>query len=343
MSIRLVMIVVDVVEPPTHFAIARAARLFMIGIKEKLRALEATPRAQASRLFQEASLAVAVSVDLGVELVEERGLGLVVRVSAVRVVAGAVVASADSSAGGRASEAGTSGAGVVTAGDVVTGDVRISLVSESLLANGAGLAGETVGALLAAAENTALALELLAGDGREDGGGVVLGSVVVLLVDGDGGVHDMRLNGSAVDNRLDGLVDVVVVVLAADGLLHGGGVLALDAADRVLELAVLGGNALAVLVGVTVLELAVLDRDHLVVVLLGEAGGLVDGLDRGVVVVLVHLLVDDGGGALMLGAGDGLVGDGGVDLLVDSGVVLTRLSEEVLDGGLGRVHDEYLG
>jgi hypothetical protein len=58
-----------------------------------------------------------------------------------------------------------------------------------------GLANETVLALLTAGEGAALGLELGHGDGGKGGGGVVLGSVVVDLVDGDGGVGDVRLDG----------------------------------------------------------------------------------------------------------------------------------------------------
>lgn len=58
-----------------------------------------------------------------------------------------------------------------------------------------GLAEETVLALLAADEGTALCLELGHGDCGEGRGGVVLGGVVVDLVDGHGGVGDVRLDG----------------------------------------------------------------------------------------------------------------------------------------------------
>lgn len=57
------------------------------------------------------------------------------------------------------------------------------------------LADEAVLALLAAGEGAALCLELGHGDGGEGRCGVVLGSIVVDLVDGDGGVGDVRLNG----------------------------------------------------------------------------------------------------------------------------------------------------
>ena len=65
---------------------------------------------------------------------------------------------------------------------------------------GARLAGEAVLALLAAGEGAALLLEVGHGDSGERGSAVVLGGVVVDLVNGDGGVGDVRLNGLCNDD-----------------------------------------------------------------------------------------------------------------------------------------------
>jgi len=64
-----------------------------------------------------------------------------------------------------------------------------------LVSGGLGLANEAVLALLAADERATLCLELGHGDGGESGCSVVLGGVVVNLVDGDGGVGDVGLDG----------------------------------------------------------------------------------------------------------------------------------------------------
>ena len=61
-------------------------------------------------------------------------------------------------------------------------------------ANGARLALETVEALLATSEDTTLLLEVGHADSGKGRGGVVLGSVVVNLVDGDGGVDNGGLD-----------------------------------------------------------------------------------------------------------------------------------------------------
>jgi len=133
-------------------------------------------------------------------------------------------------------------------------------------------------------------------------------------------------------------VNVVVDVLAGDDGGDAGGVLALDTLAGVTELATLGGEAALDVTGVVVLEGAVLDGDDVVVVLLPHLGDVLDGLDRGVVVVLVDLLVDGGLDIFVLGAVDGLVGDGRGDLLVDGGVMVAGLGHEVLNCCLGGVH-----
>jgi len=204
--------------------------------------------------------------------------------------------------------------------------------------SGLGLADEAVGALLAAGEGTTRLLELLHGDSRKSRGSVVLGGVVVDFVDGDGGVGDVRLNSLLLDHGLDSLVNVVVLVLASNngGDVAGGGTL--DPLDGVTVGSALLCEASLNLVVVTVLVAAVLDGDDVMVVLLGEDLLVEHRLLSGVVVVLVNLLVDGGDVLLVLLPLDSLVLDSRGDLLVNSGVVLTRLGHEVLDGGLSRVH-----
>jgi hypothetical protein len=143
------------------------------------------------------------------------------------------------------------------------------------------------------------------------------------------------------DHRLDGLVDVVVLVLAGNDrcdVASGG---TLNPLDGVAVGSTLLCEAGLNLVVVAVLVAAVLDGDDVVVVLLGEDLTVEHGLLGGVVVVLVNLLVDGGDVLLVLLPLDGLVLDSRGDLLVNGGVVLTRLGHEVLDGGLSRVHFDY--
>jgi hypothetical protein len=140
------------------------------------------------------------------------------------------------------------------------------------------------------------------------------------------------------DHRLDGLVDMVVLVLASDNGCDVAGGGTLNSLDGVAVGGALLCEASLNLVVVAVLVAAVLDGDDVVVVLLGEDLFVEHRLLSGVVVVLVNLLVDGGDVLLVLLPLDSLVLDSRGDLLVDGGVVLTRLGHEVLDGGLGGVH-----
>jgi hypothetical protein len=221
--------------------------------------------------------------------------------------------------------AGEGRASVGRAGDTSAGETGARGVGAT---NSAGLTLEAVVTLLAASQDTTLLLEVGHRDGRKSRGAVVLGSVVVNLVDGDGGVDNVGLDGLLVDNGLDGLVDVVVDVLTTDGGGNRLGVDSLDLSALVSKLGSLGSKALLDLGVVAVLERAVLDGGKVVVVLLRENLAVLDGLDRGVVVVLVNLLVDGSLDLLVLLELMALVGDSGSDLLVDSGVVVSRLGPE---------------
>ena len=143
------------------------------------------------------------------------------------------------------------------------------------------------------------------------------------------------------DHRLDGLVDVVVLVLASNNGCDVAGGGTLDSLDGVTVLGTLLCKASLNLVVAAVLVAAVLDGDDVVVVLLREDLLVEHRLLGGVVVVLVNLLVDGGDVLLVLLPLNGLVLDSRSDLLVNGGVVLTRLGHEVLDGGFSRVHFDW--
>ena len=53
--------------------------------------------------------------------------------------------------------------------------------------------------------------------GGQDTGGMVLGAEMVSLVDGNGGVDDLRLDGLLLDDGLNSLVNVVVHMFTLDG------------------------------------------------------------------------------------------------------------------------------
>lgn len=169
---------------------------------------------------------------------------------------------------------------------------------------------------------------------------MVLGSVVVNLVDGDGGVGDSRLDGLLLNDRLDHLVNVVVTVLASNDGSLGVGVCGLTLSGGVSELGSLLLKLLLDSGGVAMVVLAVLHGGSAVGVLLGQNLAVLDGLDGGVVVVLVNLTVDGTSDVLVVSLVDSLVGDSGGNGLVDGSVVLAGLGHEVGNGSLSLVHCE---
>jgi len=82
--------------------------------------------------------------------------------------------------------------------------------------NSSWLSLESVIALLAAGEATSLLFEVSHADGWEGGSGVVLGFIDVGLVDGDGGVYYGGLDSLFLNDGLNGLVNVVVNMLAGN-------------------------------------------------------------------------------------------------------------------------------
>lgn len=207
--------------------------------------------------------------------------------------------------------------------------VAVFVATNGSSSNRARLTLKTIVTLLAAREDTALLLELVHADSGEGRGRVVLSSVVVDLVDRNSGVDDVRLNCLLVDDGLDRLVDVVVNVLTSD---RGGNRLSVTLgalSTLVTELGGLGLETVGNISVVAVLNLAVLDSAKVVVVCLGKDLTVLDGLDRGVVVVLVDFLVNGSLHVLMAFSVDGLVGDGRGNLLVNSGVVVAGLGPAV--------------
>ena len=76
------------------------------------------------------------------------------------------------------------------------------------------------------------------------------------------------------------------------------------------------------------LDLALLNGGHAVGVLFWENFAILDWLDRGVVMVLVHLTINGSLSLLMTLLDHLLLHNGGSDLLVDCGVMVTGLVPE---------------
>lgn len=115
-----------------------------------------------------------------------------------------------------------------------------------------------------------------------------------------------------------------MLVLARDDRSIALRVLALRLTLRVRELGTLLGQTALHASVIVMLEMALLSLARDVVVLLGERLLVLDGLHRGVVVVLVHLTVNGFVGLVVLGAGDVLLRDGRGDFFVHACVVLAR-------------------
>jgi len=302
-------------------------------------------------LVHKTLLAVVVSILHGVDLVHKGRLGLlvvtlaggVVRSGAAKAVAsGVAVVVVCTSKAGASSSTRCGVATVVSSSASCYGSANSSVVSTSsgvgVTSNRARLTLKAVVTLFTASEGTTLPLELLHADSRKGGCRVVLSSVVVDLVDGNSGVNNVRLNGLLVHDRLDGLMHVVVNVLACDSRGNALGVTLGTLLTDIAELSSLSSETLGDLTVVAVLELTVLNGTKVVVVLLWEDFTILDRLDRGVVVVLVNLLIESSLDILVTLTVDGLVSDCRCNLLVDGGVVVTRLGHKVLDCCLGGFH-----
>jgi len=167
---------------------------------------------------------------------------------------------------------------------------------------------------------------------------VVLSLVLVNLVHGDGGVDNGWLDRFLLDNWLDILVDMVVDMLTCDVGVGRCGVLSATNFAGILELGLLGRETFLYVLVVAVLDVAVLNASHLVAVLFWEYLTVLDGLNGGVVVILVDLTVDRCGDILMSCGSNRLVLNRGVDGLVDGGIMLSISVEEVSNCCLCLIH-----
>ena len=179
-----------------------------------------------------------------------------------------------------------------------------------VLVGGSALTGER-------ATGSFLLEELLVGEGGEGGSLVNDRSLVDLLVDGGGLVDNGRLDRLALDDGLDGLVDVVVLMSVDVGADVSSGALGVkDVGGVLVEVALLG--ELGLVLGKHVL-LVLADgslRDS-VDVLSGEDILVGDGLNAVLVVDDVTFTVDSLGGLNALLVVDGLLDNLGGNLSLD--------------------------
>lgn len=237
---------------------------------------------------------------------------------------------------------GSSHASSVEARSAVLVRIGVGDVGTTVLHN-LGLALKDIAALGAALDGAAGGEELLHGHDGLDSLGVEGWLLLDALVDGDGGVGDDGTDDLALNDGLDGLVDVVVMVLADDGFS------AFDDACRGEDFA--GGFELRALslkrtLNFTVLAVLVLldgDGDSTVVVLLGQHLLVNDRLDASLVMVLVDLLIDGGDDTLAVLLDDTLLGDGGLHDLANLGIRVAVIADELLNDFLGGLHFDVCG
>jgi len=207
-------------------------------------------------------------------------------------------------------------------------------------ANSLRLAGKSITSLLTTAEMSTLSFELLHGDGRQLGSSMMLGFILVYFVDRDGCVHNGWLDSLLLDDRLNVLVNVVMNVLTCNRGICGGGMLRLASCASILELCLLSGKAVLDVVVIAVLEMFVLDTDYIMGVLLWKHLLVLNGLHRGMVVILVDFTINSLSDIIMVGTSYILVGNSWVDSLMNSGVMLPILGKETRNCSLGFIHSD---
>ena len=121
---------------------------------------------------------------------------------------------------------------------------------------------------------------------------------------------------------------VMVHMLALNALIFAEGLLAVNARLGVLILCALVLQATLDPAGIVMFERPSLNRRSFVVMLLGQHFGVVHGLLRGVIVILVHLTIDCGRRLFMFLASDGLVLHGRCYCLMNRGVMFARFGPE---------------
>lgn len=167
---------------------------------------------------------------------------------------------------------------------------------------------------------------------------MVLSFVVVDFVNWDGRVNNTWLNSLALDDWLNGLMDVVVNVLSSNGWVDRSSMLGLSGFASILELSSLGLKSLLHVIVVAVVDLLVLNTGDVMLMLFWENLLVLHWLDRSMVMILVDFAVNCSGSLLMSGPGNMFVGNGWVDSLMDSGIMLSVLGEETGNCCLCLIH-----
>jgi len=202
-----------------------------------------------------------------------------------------------------------------------------------------GATPKGIRSLSSASKGTTLLLVLVHRD-RGQGGSAVNASLVVMdLVNWDSGVYDLGLNSLLVHNRLDGLVDVMVNMLALKNRSMRLRACSVSYDTLIMHPRLLSPQCPLDGGLVAVVEFPVDNLAEIALMLLGQHLLVIDGLFYSVIVVLVNLLIDGSADLFMLGGLDGLFLNGRSHTLVGGSVVVSRLGDEVVNSSLSLVHD----
>lgn len=189
-----------------------------------------------------------------------------------------------------------------------------------------------------ATQGATLLLEFFHGDGGHGRSTMMLSGIVVNFVDGDCGMDDLRLNGFLLHYWLNGLMDMVVDMLALNNRSPALGVRGLGHMALVLQFLSLTLHGPLSGLTVTIIEFSMLDPGNVVFVLFRKDLPVLNGLHSLMVVVLMHFLVDGRVDLFMASWLDRFVLDGWGDVFMDSCVVVARLVHEITNSLLSLLH-----
>lgn len=167
----------------------------------------------------------------------------------------------------------------------------------------------------------------------------MVGSLVVVnLMDRYRGMNNVGLDSLLMDDRLDSLMDVVMLVLATNGRCDAAASGCWCDNTLVLKLRLFGLQIPLCGIVVTVVEFAVLYTTQLRSVLFWEDFAVMNWLDCSMIVILVNFPVDGSVDLLMLVRLHSLLLNTGCYCLVDGSIVMTGTANEITDCCLRLVH-----
>jgi len=226
-------------------------------------------------LIHDTLLSITISILEWIDLLEKRWLGSVGGVSGIVVV-------------------------VEVAGTVCGGGSRRSTIHSrtnsaivQTLGNVLWFTLESLGTIVDTVKSTTLLLEFIHAYSWKSRGSVVLWLIVVNLVHGNSGVHNGWLDSLLLNDRLDGLVDMVMMMLTGNGWCNGMSLFCCGNLTLILELSYLGGDLVMDALVISMVMLSVLSSSNVVMVLSWKDLLILDWENRCVVVFLVNLVVHD--------------------------------------------------